>query len=356
MIVNAFIYFLIALTSSCSARWTVEEAQEWEKQHGYLAGMNFIPSTAVNELEMFQEKTFDIETIDRELGFAQKIGFNSARVFLHNLLWDNQDVSALFSRLDKFLDTASSRNTSIVFVLFDSCWNAFPKIGAQPAPITGVHNSQWLQCPGADIINDIDSFQQLQGYVKGIVERYKNDNRISAWDVWNEPNNSGYSDNLISPLLNMAFQWVREVGPIHPLTTPIWTSPERLPYSSFMQLQMKLSDVISFHHYGNADGLVNAIDNIRTYEPSRPIICTEYMARTAGSTFEPHLRIMRNANIFAYNWGLVSGKSQTIYPWANDINNPATVQPTVWFHDVFRDDGSAFNTSEITFISSVLAV
>lgn len=37
-------------------------------------GANFIPSTAINQLEMWQKETFDPTTIDRELGFARKIG------------------------------------------------------------------------------------------------------------------------------------------------------------------------------------------------------------------------------------------------------------------------------------------
>ena len=83
-----------------------------------------------------------------------------------------------------------------------------------------------------------------------------------------------------------------KVGPSQPLTTPIWTSPERLPYSAFMQLQIALSDIVSFHHYGNADGLVNVIDNIRTFEATRPIVCTEFMARTAGYGYTTNIVII----------------------------------------------------------------
>jgi len=67
--------------------WTAKQANDWYAQQPWLVGSNFIPSTAINELEMWQADTFDLPTIDRELGWAQTLGMNTMRVFLHNLLW-----------------------------------------------------------------------------------------------------------------------------------------------------------------------------------------------------------------------------------------------------------------------------
>ena len=68
-----------------SDRWTMEQAQAWYESHPWLAGANFVPSTAINQLEMWQAETFDPATIDRELGYAQSIGMNTMRVFLHDI-------------------------------------------------------------------------------------------------------------------------------------------------------------------------------------------------------------------------------------------------------------------------------
>ncbi len=38
-------------------RWSVEKANEWYAKQPWLVGCNFIPSTAVNQLEMWQEET-----------------------------------------------------------------------------------------------------------------------------------------------------------------------------------------------------------------------------------------------------------------------------------------------------------
>lgn len=342
----------LVLLSSVSARWPAEKAEKWALSRGYQAGVNFIPSNAINQLEMFQSQSYDPITIDRELGYAQSVGFNTLRVFLHNILWD-EGPQDLLKRLDGFLTISSNRGFSTMFVLFDSCWNAYPKAGEQPAATPGVHNSQWVQCPGHDLLQSPEAFNQLKPYVQGVVSHFQNDSRVLAWDVWNEPNNSGYSDELIAPLLTAAFEWIREVRPSQPLTTPIWQDVERAVYTSFQELQLQLSDVLSFHNYEPAAQLSQAIARVRATDAKRPIICTEYMARTEGSTFEPNLQVLKDAGVIAYNWGLVSGRTQTIYPWSS-LQEPFTEEPAVWFHDILRADGAAFNQSEVTYIQSIL--
>src|SRR5579883_3168989 len=59
-----------------AARWSAAKANKWYSEHKWICGANFLPSTAINQLEMWQADTFDSATIDRELGYAEKIGFN----------------------------------------------------------------------------------------------------------------------------------------------------------------------------------------------------------------------------------------------------------------------------------------
>jgi hypothetical protein len=349
-----FISLCLFFSSKCiaeSQRWSVEKAISWQTKTGWKAGANFVPSTAVNELEMFQAETFDVATIDRELGYAQTLGFSVVRVFLHNLLW-SQDSTGFVDRIEKFLDVANNHGISVMFVLFDSCWLPNPVVGTQPPPTPGVHNSQWVQAPGNDTINNRSSFEALEGYVKGVVGHFKNDNRILAWDIWNEPDNSGYADSLIAPLLIQTAKWARDADPTQPLTTPVWTNPSGPTYSTFEQLQMLLSDIISFHSYEDALKTQEAVTSLQAFGGGRPVLCSEYMARSQNSTFEPHMQIMKDSNVIAINWGLVSGKIQTIYPWSTQ-QVPATEPPEVWFHDILNPDGSAFNSSEVSYIQAL---
>jgi hypothetical protein len=341
-----------------SGPWPTEKAWAWQRQHGWLVGCNFIPSTAINQLEMWQAETFDLPTIDRELGWAAQLGFNSLRVFLHHLPFD-QDASSFLQRIDQFLATADKHGLGVMFVLFDSCWDPFPKPGPQRAPRPHVHNSGWVQCPGRDILVDPARHEGLKPFVQEVMRRFGADRRVHAWDLFNEPDNcndSSYGQHeppnkaeLGLALLKKAYAWARQVNPTQPLTVGVWkgnwADPAKL--SPLERLCLEQSDVISFHNYGPLEALRACVQHLRRYQ--RPILCTEYMARPAGSRFDPHLRYLKEQAVAAYNWGLVEGKTQTIYPW-DSWKKAYTAPPPVWFHDIFRRDGTAFDPEEVAFI------
>jgi GH35 family endo-1,4-beta-xylanase len=122
---------------------------------------------------------------------------NTMRMFLHDLLWQ-QDAAGFTKRIDTFLAIADKHHIRPLFVLFDSCWDPFPKLGSQHPPIPGVHNSGWVQSPGARALQDPSKYPALKAYVQGVVGAFANDARILGWDVWNEPdnNNDGSYDSL----------------------------------------------------------------------------------------------------------------------------------------------------------------
>jgi hypothetical protein len=340
-------------------RWSVEKANDWSKQTGWLVGCNFTPSTAINELEMWQVDTFDLKTIDRELGWAQQLGFNCVRVFLHDLPWQ-QDSKSFLKRMDEFLNVAHKHHIKVAFVLFDSCWNPNPKSGPQPAPKPFVHNSGWVQCPGSEYMAHPERLDELKPYVQGIVKHFRHDSRIAFWDVFNEPDNlngSSYNDteeklNSAFLLLQKVYAWTREVKPSQPLTSGVWhddwSDPEKL--NRLEKLQLEDSDIVTFHNYGNLANVKKSVASLPGY--GRPIICTEYMARPLGSTFNPILGWFKEQNVGAFNWGFVSGKTQTIYPW-DSWSKTYTGEPAVWFHDIFRADGTPFDSQETQYIRSV---
>jgi len=187
----AILMLILAFSSlgfAVASRWSEEKANSWYQQQPWLVGSNFIPASAINELEMWQADTFDPQEIDKELGWAQGLGMNTMRVFLHDLLWQ-QDAAGFRHRIDTFLTIAAKHRIRPVFVLFDSCWDPFPRLGPQHPPIPGVHNSGWVQSPGANALKDAAQYPRLKEYVQGVVAAFANDPRVLAWDVWNEPNN-----------------------------------------------------------------------------------------------------------------------------------------------------------------------
>ncbi len=342
-------------------QWSEKQANQWYEKKPWLVGCNFIPSTAINELEMWQTETWDPKTIDRELGWAQDLGFTSVRVFLHDIPW-RAEGPAFLKRIDQFLGIAHKHHIGVMFVLFDSCWDPFPKPGPQRAPRPHVHNSGWVQCPGKEVLMDASRHDELKPYVQEIIGRFRNDSRIDGWDIFNEPdnmNNPAYiaseaknKPELALILLKKAFAWAREMNPSQPITSAVWLghweNPAKL--SAMEKFQLEESDVITFHNYEPLNGAKQCVESLRRYH--RPIICNEYMARPVGSTFDPVLGYFKSQHVGGYNWGFVSGKSQTIYPW-DSWKKTYTSEPPLWFHDIFRQDGTAYKPEEVSYIKSL---
>jgi hypothetical protein len=218
---------------SQTARWSEQKANEWYARQPGLVGSNHIPKTAINELEMWQEATFDPAQIDKKLAWAEALGMNTMRVFLHDLLWQ-QDAAGFRRRIDRFLALASRHHIRPLFVLFDSCWDPLPQPGPQHPPIPGVHNSGWVQSPGAKALDDAAQYRRLKEYVQGVVGAFAKDDRILGWDIWNEPGSDttgSYPKTelkmevktaRVTVLLPQAFAWAREMNPAQPLTSGVY--------------------------------------------------------------------------------------------------------------------------------------
>lgn len=352
--INCILPFLTLLLPLQAQQWSKNEANEWAKTQPWLAGSNFTPSTAINQLEMWQAESFDPETIDRELGFAARCGMNTARVFIHDLLW-KQDSEGLLKRMDQFLDIADKHNIGIMFVLFDDVWDPAPKLGKQRAPKPHVHNSGWVQSPGKEILGDADKRAALEPYVKGVISRFKDDKRVIVWDLYNEPGNpnkSAYGPVELEnkpehslDLVKKCFEWAWEVRPSQPLTIGVWTNDwsSKEKRDALNAYQLDHSDIITFHVYGDLAKTKAYTEPL--FEYGRPVMCTEYMARTAGSLLSEALPYFKEKHVGAYQWGLVAGKTQTQYPWES-WKRDFEKEPDVWFHELFHKDGTPYDPAE----------
>lgn len=326
--------------------WSAQKANDWYNGHKWLTGADYIPSNAINQLEMWQAGTFSPDLIDKELGLAQGIGFNTMRVFLHSAVWQ-EDKEGFKKRIDSFLVIAQKHGIQPMFVFFDDCWNKTFASGTQPAPKTGIHNSGWVQDPGQPASEDPKNFPALEQYVKDILTAFKHDKRILAWDLYNEPGNSGKGDKSI-PLLKAIFDWAQAVRPDQPITVGLWDwNLEKLN-----ALQIANSDIISYHDYEEPDWHLRVIQLLKSF--GKPLICTEYMARTRNSLFSNTLPLLKKENVGAINWGFVQGKTNTIYAWDNPM--PAGGEPKLWFHDIFRSDFTPYKQDEVELIKKLNGV
>jgi hypothetical protein len=344
----AIIALLIAFSATSYAQtqigkpWPVEKARAWYARHKWINGSDYIPSTAVNQLEMWQADTFDPKTIDRELGWAEGIGFNTMRVFLHSLAW-KQDPAGFKKRVDHYLTIANKHHIQTIFVFFDDCWNPNPKIGKQPEPKIGIHNSGWMQDPGRPITTPAE-FAELHRYVADMLHTFGHDNRILLWDLYNEPGNSNKREASLG-LLTKIFTWAREAAPDQPVSAGLWS----WDYEKLNAFQVMNSDVITYHDYESPEWHQRVVQLLKAY--GRPVICTEYMARPRNSTFENTMPMLRKENVGAINWGLVEGKTNTKYAW--DTPMPKGDEPKLWFHEVFRKDGTPYKQEETDLIKKL---
>ncbi len=299
-----------------------------------MTGCNFIPSTAINQIEMWQGQSWDPETIERELGFASSLGMTTVRVYLHDLVFE-AERTAFLDRIDEFLTLASRRGIKPLFVFFDDCWNAEAELGPQPAPRPSVHNSGWVKSPCLSQRNWPEDFRRLEEYVKAVLERFGEDDRVWMWDLYNEPGNESLGEKT-RPLLMRVFEWAWEVRPRQPLTAGDWSKD--LP---LRDLLLENSDVISFHNYEPVEKLEAHIEELKPL--GRPLVCTEWLARTNDSQPVTHLPVFREHGVHCINWGLVRGKTNTVWKWGAPEGAP---EPNPGFHDLFWQDGSPYREEE----------
>ena len=351
--------FMVSEPASARDQWTKDQATRWYAAQPWLIGSNYVPASAINQLEMWQSATWNPQQIDKEFAWAQALHMNTMRVFLQDQLW-SEDPTGFERRIDEFLTIAHRHGIRPMFVLFDSCWDPAPKLGPQHPPVAGVHNSGWVQSPGMAELRDASSYPRLRAYVQGVVGRFANDDRILAWDLWNEPDNPSRAyrgqegkEALVANLLPQVFEWARAANPSQPLTSGVWDIEDKAANSpsAIVRTQLTQSDVLSFHDYSWPEDFLASVRSLASY--GRPILCTEFMARNAGSTFEGDLPIAKKYNIAMYNWGFVDGKTQTRLPWDSWIRPytpPLSTVPHVWQHDLLKSDGTPYRQAEVDLI------
>lgn len=324
--------------------WSQEKAAAWYAQQPWLNGANFQPSSAINQVEMWAGESFDAATIDKELGWAEELGFNLMRVYLSSEVW-KADADGFKKRMDEYLTISSKHNIKTLFVFFDDCWNEETVKGTQPAPKPGIHNSGWVQDPAVSLRKDTATlFPILEKYVKDILTTFKDDERVLLWDLYNEPGNSQHGMASM-PLLKNVFKWAREANPSQPISAGVWF----FKYPELNQFQIENSDVLTYHNYRDPANHQLWIDLLKTH--GRPMICTEYMARRNNSRFENVMPMLKRNNVGAINWGFVAGKTNTIFAW--DEPKPNEKEPTLWFHDIFRQDKTPFDPNEVELIKKL---
>jgi hypothetical protein len=385
---SSFAFDGINDSTAVPGQWSIERINNWYNDLPWLVGCNYYPSTAINQIEMWQASTWDPETIEKELELAASIGMNTLRVYLHDLVWED-DEEGLYARMDEFLTICQKYNIRPWFVFFDDCHFPTAQLGEQPLPVRKYHNSGWVNSPVRELAiryakNEAtkEEVAKLKGYVQKTMQRFADDSRVLMWELYNEPGRGHYMEPILdeqgrnlkfgdesNKLVYDSWVWAREVNPSQPVTSTTAGSVG----DRNIRINRINSDLHSIHYYGTPEETKNLI--IEYKKDDRPVIMSEWLARDRGNTVEGCLPMFKELNVGAVNWGFVSGKTGTVWPWSSrntedgrrdvaqerDEGNvvregEAFPEPDLWFHDLFRIDGSPFDENEIRLFKRLTGV
>ncbi|MDO4194676.1 MAG: cellulase family glycosylhydrolase [Prevotellaceae bacterium] len=338
---------LVCFALSVSAqRWTVEKAKEWEKINPWFCGVNYIPANAVNYTAMWDKTSFSPMVIKKELALMKDLGMNCVRFVMQYKVYE-ENPSRFIKTLDKVLELCDKAGVKAMPIFFDDCifgTNNDPVTGKQPEPLEGWYAWAWSPSPGLSMVVDEREHGKLEKYVKDILTHFSDDPRIMLWDLYNEPTNTVMPERSW-PLLKKVFNWARTVNPLQPISVGLWNDNEEL--NNFL---VENSDIITYHIYADADKTLKKIKQMKTY--GRPVICTEWMNRVAGSTIKDNLHLFAEENSGCMLWGLVNGKTQTHLCWGH---RPEQLPYTgVWQHDIFKNNMKPYDYDEIELLRKTI--
>lgn len=322
-------------------RWSEERIWAWWRDIGVIRGVNYIPRSCVNSIEMWMEETFDPETLSEELGWARDCGFTAVRIPLQFAVYQ-LDPQGFLDRLDRFLSIAKNRGLLTVPVLFDDLNRAGrePEVGPQPPPVPGAHNAQWVPSPGPSRVTDPQRWKELEEYMKSVLNRFRNDRRVLYWDLYNTAGNDGLWDRSL-PLLERSFDWAREVNPSQPIAVPAW----RELGSPMSARKLERSDLITFQSFDSAQMVESQIQLLKRF--NRPIVLVDFLMRQRESRLETILPVCATYGVGWFSRGLAQGRTQI---WVQDSAFANPQAPDLWQADVLKSDGAAYDRREIDLI------
>lgn len=348
-------------------RWTENEIKAWYDALPWLRGCNFLPSNCVNRLDMWQsyKRNEHLETADRELALCNETGFNTVR------LWLNFDVyykepEEFMNTLESYISLSAKHNQAVMIVLayeedlpYGEKFIA-KNLGKQKIYFNHFNRDYKLfnECLNENKFRHYSEYPETRELffemVERVVKKYREDKRIIAWNVENEPG-IGIGKRAIK-LLRELFALVRSLDPVQPLAADIWhaVKDDGTLDSEEENVAYELSDFISFHSYSEYEWFLSGLYALKKHY-ARPIIVTEWLNRCNHNTVRDIYPLLMYDKIGCYCWGFVGGETYTTEPW-NDFwekfekNPDVNFDFTKWQHDLYRRNYHPYDPREIALI------
>lgn len=294
-----------------------------------VRGANYVPSTAASDTQFWEE--FDEATIERELSLAEGLGLNSVRVFLQYIVFE-AEPEQMVAKFDAFCGIADRHGLTVLPIFFDDCFGPEPELGPYPEPTPGVHNSLWRSSPGRTRLG-LEHRPALRRYVEAFIGSFKDDRRVLAWEIYNEPK----SEPPTTALQRDAFTWARRLSPTQPLTA-CWSG-------------CYLSDVMNVHLYTSPsrrpDETARIIESAKSFD--LPVLVTEFLGRPGRGTLDETLPLFAANGFGWYFWELMIGRTQVDLPW--DVDQHSHPEG-VAYQGLLYPDGRPYDPQEVELIRS----
>ena len=350
-------------------KWSKEKVWDWYNSRPWIRGCNFMSSDCANRVDQWQEYGFEerFETTKRELALVAETGFNSIRIIPEFIVW-LKEHDGFMERFEHYIAEADKNGISCMVVLGNDCMP--PKEEALKRMNLGEQHVDWgyhggrkvsqhgvFNGAGYSLLDEPEYAEKYYEFVREIVTKYKDDERILLWDVFNEPGNSGRK-SMSLPHLMKFFEIIRNIDPIQPLTVGIWS--QTVDLDNLLEIEkigLENSDIITYHNYSSYENNIEEMHLLKKLE--RPVMNTEWLARCCKNTVEEMFPLYFLEKIGCYCWGFVAGKYQTYEPhnnvWYNYKDNPDSYLNwdfdfSKWFHDLYRPSLNPYVPKEIYLI------
>ncbi len=302
-----------------------------------IRGAVYFPARAYNAYQTYS--LFDAAVIDRDFGYAQQAGINALRMFVSPEFWA-EEPGLFMERFEQVIALSAKHGIRVMPVLFEDC-------GTDNTPETrnsrDPHTAICVCSPCRAVQADPSRWPEVYPFMDAFFARYKDDKRLLAIEVMNEPNFR--SGNV--PFAQHAVERARSYGGSVPLTIGCITLHHNLYFKGML-------DIYQFHDNfpSSLDAFRWELDDARRVQEATGIPCwiTEWqMLRVSGPGWDkatipeedkaPALHTLAEA---VYGSGLGN------FFWSLMVK-PAYLmaqRPNGTFNGLFQEDGTVYSQAD----------
>jgi hypothetical protein len=300
--------------------------------YAWLQGFNYVPSYARNDIEFWRD--YDPAVIEREMGYAKRLGLNCVRPFLAWVVYRN-DGEKFIRSIKHFVQTAYRNGICTIPVVWDSCFS-------EEEPLITADANKWFPNPGPMYLGEKYREEQNR-YNQALIDSMRDEPGLLMWDVHNEPWITSYYFDYEAEEkekhFNEILEFVRDnAAYFHRRDSrPVTVGVE---FPGRIQHVAGFCDVLSFHDYSRTRKLIaEKYDEAAAVSKKlgKPVFCSEMCCPARGNPYDIAIETARDKGTGFILWELMIGRCfwgdrhGIIYP-DGTIRDPAIAAALAGFY------------------------